>query len=95
MLLNKCMCRHFTPFVASVDSLLGVEAEATLKCIASHLATKWEGSYSSTYGYMKSRLAITIVRATQRFICGSMVSESQISVTRPQWNNVTVIHLFQ
>ena len=38
--------QHFTPFVASVDGLLGVEVEATLKCIASHLATKWKGSYS-------------------------------------------------
>ena len=28
--------RHFSPFVISVDELLGVEAEATLKIIASH-----------------------------------------------------------
>ena len=34
--LDACLkqCRHFTPFVVSVDSLLGVEAEATLKHIA-------------------------------------------------------------
>ena len=32
--------RHFSPFVASVDGLLGVEATATLKRIASRLATK-------------------------------------------------------
>ena len=36
--LNKR--RHFNPFVASVDGLLEVEAEASLICIASHLATK-------------------------------------------------------
>ena len=30
--------RHFSPFVASVDGLLGVEATATLKRIASRLA---------------------------------------------------------
>ena len=33
--------RHFTPFFASVYGLLGVEVEATLKCIASCLAQKW------------------------------------------------------
>ena len=32
--------RHFSPFVASVEGLLGVEATATLKRIASRLATK-------------------------------------------------------
>ena len=38
--LNKR--RHFNPFVASVDGILGVEAEATLKCIAIRLAQKWQ-----------------------------------------------------
>ena len=31
---------HFSPFVALVDGLLGVEATATLKRLASRLATK-------------------------------------------------------
>ena len=41
MYLEACLQqrRHFSPFVASVDGLLGVEAEATLKRIAIHLAT--------------------------------------------------------
>ena len=33
--------RNFSPFVASGDGLLGVEATATLKRIPSRLATKW------------------------------------------------------
>ena len=33
--------RHLSPFVASVDGLLGLEATANLKRIASRLATKW------------------------------------------------------
>ena len=37
--LNEC--RHFTPVVASVDGLLGVEAEETLKDISSRIAQKW------------------------------------------------------
>ena len=44
--------RHFSPFVSSVEGLLGVEATATLKRIASRLATKWKQSYSKTCGYV-------------------------------------------
>ena len=33
---------HFTPFLISVDILLGFEAEATMKLIASHLVMKWK-----------------------------------------------------
>ena len=38
------------PFVASVYGLLGVDATATLKRLASRLATKWKQSYSKTCG---------------------------------------------
>ena len=40
--LEACLqqLRHFSPFVASVDGLLGMEATATLKRLASSLATK-------------------------------------------------------
>ena len=34
--------QHLTPFIASVGGLLGVEAEATLKRIASRIAHKWQ-----------------------------------------------------
>ena len=60
--------RHFSPFVASVYGILGVEATATLKKIASCLASKWKQPYSKTCGYVKSRIAITLVRATHRCI---------------------------
>ena len=56
--LHTCLnrCRHFSNFFASVDGLLVVEAEVTLKCISSRLATKWKESYSHTCGYMNSRV---------------------------------------
>ena len=46
MYLERCLQqrRHFSPFVTSVDGLLGVEATATLKSIASRLASKWQHS---------------------------------------------------
>ena len=70
MYLEACLQQHwhFSPFVASVDGLLGVEATATLKRIASRLATKWKQPYSKTCGYIKSRVAITLVRATHHCI---------------------------
>ena len=79
--------RHFSPFVASVDRLLGVEAMATLKRIASRLATKCRQPYSKMCGYIKSRVAIIFVRATHRCIRGSCVPAHQISVQRPQWED--------
>ena len=62
--LNTCLnkSRHSTPFVISVDGLLGVEAEETLKHIASCLAIKWNDLYSRICRYIKSRVAITHIR---------------------------------
>ena len=63
MYLEACLQQrqHFSPLVASVDELLGVEASATLIRIASRLTTKWQQPYTRTYGYTKSRTAITLV----------------------------------
>ena len=86
MYLEACLQqrRLFSPFVASVDVLLGVEATATLKRLASRLANKWKQSYSKICGYVKSRIAITLVRATHRCIRGSLVPAHRLSVQRPQ-----------
>ena len=85
MYLEACLqqCRHFSPFVASVDGLLGVEATATLKRIPSPLASKWKQPYSQKCGYV----AITMVRATHRCIRGSRVPAHRISLQRPQWED--------
>ena len=60
--------RHFSPFVASVDGLLGVEAMAILKRLDNLLATKWKQPYSKTCGYVKSRVTITLVGTTHHCI---------------------------
>ena len=70
-LLQKC--RHFSPFVSSVDGLLDMEAASTLKKIAIHLATKWQKPYLRTCRYVNSRISITLVQATHRCIRGSRV----------------------
>ena len=65
-----------------------------LKRITSHLSKNRKEPYSCTYGYMKSRLAITLVRDTHRFTRGDKVLASHISVIRPQWEYDTGLHLF-
>ena len=72
--------RHLSPFVASVDGFLGVKATATLKRIAICLASKWKQPYSKTCGYVKSMIAITLVRSTHRCIQGSWLTTQKISV---------------
>ena len=96
MYLEACLQqrRHFSPFVASVDRLLGEEATATLKRVSSRLATKWRQPYSKMCGYVKSRVAITLVRATHRCLRGSWVPAHRISVQRPQWEDGTGTNLF-
>ena len=97
MYLEACLQqrRHFSPFLASVDGLLGVEAMATLKRIASCLASKWKQPYSKTCGYVKSRIAITSVRSTHRCIRGSQVPSHKISVQRPHWEDGARLALFR
>ena len=70
MYLGACpqQRQHCSPFVASVDVILGVETTATLKRIASRLASKWKQPYSKTCGYVKIRIVITLVRATHQCI---------------------------
>ena len=97
MYLEACLQqrRNFSPFVASIDGLLGVEAMTTLKRIASRLASKWRQSYSKTCGYVMSRIAITLVRATHRCIRGSMVPAHKISMQILQWEDGAGLALFR
>ena len=97
MYLEACLQqhRHFSPFIASVDGLLGVEATATLKRLASRLATKWKKPYSKACVYFKIRTAITLVRSTHRCIRGLWVPAHRISVQRTQWEDGARLSLFR
>jgi hypothetical protein len=55
---------HFTPFIVSVDGLIGKEAKTVLKVLAARTATKAVKTYSNVMRYVWSRLRIAIVRAT-------------------------------
>jgi hypothetical protein len=58
--------RTFTPLVFSIDGLLGKEATAASKRLASTLAAKWKRSYSEICGFVRSRLSITLIRSSSR-----------------------------
>ena len=47
------------------------------------------------WGYVKSRIAINLVRATHWCIRGSRVPEHQISVHHPQWEDGARLNLFR
>jgi hypothetical protein len=66
--------RHFTPFVLSVDGLLGREAKTFAKRLAVKLAGKWQKPYSQVCGYVKARLSTAAVRATHLCLRGSRES---------------------
>ena len=82
MYLEACLQqrRHFSYFVASIDGLIGVEATATLKKIASRLTSNWKQPYLKMCGYVKSRIAITLVRSNHQCIRGSRLPAHKISV---------------
>ena len=87
--LEACLQQHcnFSPFVASVDGILDVEAADNLKRISRRLATKWQQPNLRTCGYVKSRITINLVWATHQCIQWSKVPEHWISVQRPQWED--------
>jgi hypothetical protein len=47
---------HFTPFVCSVDGMLGWEARAFAKCLAATLMNKWQKTYSQVYRYVNATI---------------------------------------
>jgi hypothetical protein len=87
--------RHFTPFVCSVDGLLGHEANTFAKCLAAKLAAKWKGPYSQTCGYVTACLSIAIVRATHFRLQGSRVPAHKISTRCPLWEDGAGLALFE
>ena len=56
--------RDFVPFIVSTDGCVGEQAEAFLKRLGRRLAEKWQRSYSQVMGFIRSRMAVTILRAS-------------------------------
>jgi hypothetical protein len=94
--LENCLKqrRHFTPFVVSVDGLLGREAATFSKRLAAKLASKRQRTYSEVCGYVNARLSITIIRATHLCLRGSRVPTDKVSTRRALWEDGAGLGLF-
>jgi hypothetical protein len=79
---------HFTPFIVSVDGLIGKEAKMVLKVLAARTVNKAGHMSSNVMGYMRARVSIAIVRAFHVCIRGARVPMSRMSNRRPQWEDM-------
>ena len=61
----------FTPFIASCDAILDIEAEHYLKRLSSYLSEKWEKSYSEVIGWVSARIQVCILRSVSLCLRGS------------------------
>jgi hypothetical protein len=86
-------CRTFTPLVFSIDGLLGKEATAALKRLATSLAAKWKRSYSEICGFVRSRLSIALVRSSSR--CLRADRNSSLRFRNPTWDSDTGLGLYR
>jgi len=72
------MCReqrkNFTPFVATVDGILGREAKMMCKQLAKQLALKWARPVSVTQQYVNQTVQVAILRSVHRCIRGARAS---------------------
>ena len=98
--VNSCLKqrRTFTPFVLSVDGLLGREANSLLKAISTHLAEKWDQPYSIVRGYANAKISIAALRACHQCIRCSRIPSTRICRDRwfdKPWDDGTGLHLFR
>ena len=78
--------KQFTPLVFSVDGLAGAEAKAAGKRLASQLAAKWTRAYSEMCGFVRSRLALALVRSTSLCLRGPRADPAARG-PRPTWDS--------
>jgi hypothetical protein len=80
--------RHFTPFVCSVDGLLGKEAKTfATSSYQGARQHKWEKLYSQVCGCVNARLSMAIVRPTHLCVRGSRAPVYKTSIRYPQWED--------
>ena len=93
--LEACLAqrRHFTPFAVSYECMLGKEVYVFLKRLSMKLAEKWHMPYSQTVSFVKTRFAISLVRAKNRCFRGSRIPTGRIS-HRVDWEDGTGLGLY-
>ena len=78
--LQACLDRRrtFTPLVYSVDGMACKEARSFEKRIASLLADKWDRSYSKLVGYVRGRMAMSILRSNNVCLRGARIKNRTV-----------------
>eukprot|EP00957_Ditylum_brightwellii_P110730 8444587-Ditylum_brightwellii.AAC.1 len=63
--LEPCLARRqqFTPLMFLADGMAGPEAQAAMKRMAAHLASKHKRQYSEICGYVCGRMLLAVVRS--------------------------------
>ena len=85
--LEACLERRrsFTPLVFSADGLMGTEAKAASRQLASLLSKKWSREYPECCGYVRSRLSLSLVRSVSLLLRG--VRDPSSKCARPYWES--------
>jgi len=68
--------RSFTPLIYSVDGMAGREAQAFEKRIAHLLAEKWDRHYSELRGFVRGRMALSVVRSNSLLLRGTRMGKA-------------------
>ena len=74
--LKHCLSKnwHFSPFIVSIDGLLGVEAGMVLKKIAEDQAAKMDVPRSVVINWLRTQISIASLRGNFRCLYGSRQS---------------------
>ena len=86
--LNSCLeqRRCFTPFGVSCEGMMGREADSFICRLSKRLTKRWFRPYSKTVSFVRTRFAISLVRAKNICLRGSRVMTDSIS-RRVDWED--------
>lgn len=77
----------FILFICTADGVMAEEESSLLTHVARKLAQKCHRPYSIMVGYVRARMSIAVVHATQRCLWGSRVPERMSRSPCPQWED--------
>ena len=96
-LKHKAACeatrRDFVPFIVSTDGCVGEQAEAFLKRLGRCLAEKWQRSYSQVMGFVRSRIGVAILNASNQCLRGPRTRVQGTVCTMEDGAALAVVHL--
>ena len=75
-----------------MDGLHATEAAAATKRLLALLASKWNRTYSEVCGFVRSRLALSLVRATS--LCLRGARDSSARAVNPYWESGSGMALY-